>query len=228
VSAGLTDHHVKQWWRGILVASLCCAAGCRGSGRLHFASLDYRDIDPQVPPRLTAFDLQECYWWTDEGGRLWMAMQRQHTPLFYPKMRFEFQLSVALERLPAGRARTCKVDRTTLRARVCVGPWESRFTSRVGVIAVCREPGDRLRGSLRLQAVRVASHWLGGWGKPSRYLLLGSFTAVPDERRGRAIAEATESSGWGRDSSAGPPITSRPARPPPSSSRASSATDPRP
>lgn len=172
--------------------------------------------------------MRECYWWTDEDGQLWIAMQRQQTPLFYPKMRFEFQLSLALERLPAGTARNCKVDRTTLRARIRFGPWESRFSSRVGIVAVYRESRDRLRGSMRLQAVRVASQWLGGWGKPTRYLMLGSFTAVPDEQRGRAIAEATESSGWGRDSSARPPVTSRPARPPTSSTRPSSVTDPRP
>lgn len=227
MSAGLADHYLKHWWRGVLIASLCCATGCSGSGRVELASLDFRAVDPPVP-RCVPIEMRECYWWTDGGGRLWIAMQRQQTPLFYPKMRFEFQLSVALERLPAGKARDYKVDKTTLRARIRLGPWEGRFTSRVGIIAVYRQSGDRLRGSLRLQAVRVASHWLGGWGKPSRYLLLGSFTAVPDEQRGRAIAEATESSGWGRDSSAGPPVTSRPARPPPSSSRASSATGPRP
>ncbi len=145
-------------------------------------------------------------------------MQHQQTPLFHPKLRLHFQLSLVLQKLPAGPALDYKVTKETLRARVRFGPWESRFTSQVGIVALYRESsasrGDAeapLRGSARLQAARVASQWLGGWGRPTRYLMLLSFVAVHDEQRGRPIADATESQGWGRDTSAPAPPASRPA-----------------
>lgn len=198
-----------RWWC-LAVACLCGIAGCRGSGRLELASLDYGAIDPPAP-RFVRLDLQECYWWTDEDGQVWVAMQREQSPLLNPKMRFQFQLSLALEKLPAGRARNYRVAREELRARVHFGPWESRFSSRAGIVALYRESGDRLRGNLRLQAARVSTRLLGGWGRPTRYLILGSFTAVHDEQRGRSIAEVTESAGWDR----GAPARRRGYRPAP-------------
>ncbi len=144
-------------------------------------------------------------------------MQRRQTSLFSPKLRFEFQLSLALERLPAGKARNYKLGRRELRARVKFGPWESRFASQVGIGALYRESGDRLRGSLRVQTTRVSLQMLGGWSKPIRYLMQGSFTAVHDEERGRPIAEATESAGWGRGASKRP--ASQPATAPVQSSK---------
>jgi len=194
----------------VAIACLCCAAGCSGSGRIELTSLDYRAIDPPAAPspRVGRIDLDCCYWWTDADGQLWIAMQSQKTALFNPRLRFQFQLSLVLEKLPAGPALDYKVSDNTLRARVCFGPWESRFTSQVGILALYRESKDRLRGSLRLQAARVATRLLGGWGRPSRYLMLGSFVAVHDEPHGRAIAEATESSGWERD-----PLGQRAAKP---------------
>ena len=200
------------WWHVLLVAGLCALVGCRGSGRIELASLNLSVVDPP-PPRCTPIEMQECCWWTDESGRVCIAMQRRQTPVLYPKMRFEFQLSLVLPQLPAGRARNYKVDRNTLRARVRLGPWESRFTSHTGTIALYRDGESRLRGSMRLQAERVTSQWLGGWGKPIRYLMLGSFRAVCDERRGRAIAELAESSGWDRGQPKRPPLSSQPAPP---------------
>jgi hypothetical protein len=189
----------------------CCAAGCHGSAHLEIASLNFQAID--LPPaRFTRLDLPECYWWKDKGGRVWIAMRRESTPLFNPRFRFDFQVSLALDKLPAGKARNYKVDAKSMRACVRFGPWETRFTSRTGIVAIYRESGGRLRGSMRLYASRQVARLLGGWSRPSGYLLLGSLEAVHDEQRGRAIAEATESAGWGREEPAGP--TSRPSTAP--------------
>jgi hypothetical protein len=182
----------------MLATLLLPAAGCTGSGRLEFASLDFKAIDPP-PPRVSPLKVQECYWWTDQDGQVWIAMQRRGTTFFNPRLRFEFQLSLVLEKLPAGQARNYQLRRRELRARVKFGPWESRFASQLGIAALYREAGDRLRGSLRVQTTRVSLQFLGSWSDPVRYLMLGSFVAVPDEQRGRAIVEATESDGWGRD-----------------------------
>jgi hypothetical protein len=191
------------------VAGLCGVAGC-GGGRIELASLNFRAIDPPAapPPRFGRIDLDCCYWWTDDEGQLWIAMQREQTPFFNPKLRFEFQLSLRLKKLPAGAALDYQIGRQELRGRLRMGPLESRFTSTIGIVALYREPNDRLRGSLRLQAARVTTRWLGGWGRPARYLMLGSFVAVHDEQRGHAIAQATESQGWGRDTAVVPPVDS--------------------
>jgi len=185
----------------LAAACLCGIAGCRGSGRIELASLNYGAIDPPAP-RLTRLAVQECYWWTDQDERVWVAMQRKQSLPLNPKLQFEFQLSFALEKLPAGKARNYRLAGEELRARVHFGAWESRFTARVGIVALYRATGDRLRGSLRLRATRLSSRLLGGWSRPVPYLMLGTFEAVRDEQRGRPIAALTESAGWQRRAAA--------------------------
>jgi hypothetical protein len=72
-----------------------------------------------------------------------------------------------------------------------------------GVVALYREDGDRLRGSLRLDVALQAQQILGGWSRAQRHLMLGDFSATPDDGWGRAIAAETEALGWQRD----PPAT---------------------
>jgi hypothetical protein len=173
------------------------AAGCAGAARLEFVPLNYKSIDP--PPALPArVDFQQCCWWVDDDGRLGIAMEKKFTPPFHPEFKFELQVSLLLEKPPAGKARNYPIGRRELRARVKFGVWESRFSSLNGIAAVYRESGDRLRGALRIQTSRVSSELLGGWSEPANYLMLGTFTAVPDPARGRQIAALTESQGWDR------------------------------
>jgi len=184
----------------LLNSLLVACVGCHGTGRIELASLNFRAIDVPAgpPPRVDRYDLDCCCWWTTPDGQLWLAMQQQRRFFLNPRLRLEFQLSLRLERPPAGPARDYPLGSEELRARLRFGPWESRFTARTGILALYREPGDRLRGSLRAEVAGVAARLLGGWSRPARYLLLGTFTAVRDEQRGRPIAEATESSGWER------------------------------
>ena len=228
LTARLETGRVLRRWRGLLAVCLCCAVGCRGGGRIELASLNYRAIDPPAapPPRVARINLDCCYWWTDDDGRLWIAMQREQALLLSPKWRLQFQRSLALEKLPAGSARDYKITRKALRARLRVGPWEGRFASQAGIIALYREPHDVLRGSMRLQASRTTTRLLGGWSKPTPYLILGSFTAIRDERRGRAIVEATESSGWGRDVPTRPRRGTRPPSSQPTAAPATAETKP--
>jgi hypothetical protein len=179
-------------------AALLCAApfGC-GAGQLQLISLNLGSIDPPSP-RPTEIPLDRCYWWVDEQERVWIAMQRESRPPLLPQARFAFEMSLCLERLPAGPARNYQVRTTELRAVARVGPVEARLTSRRGIVALYREGADRLRGSLRLEALRRVAQLLGGWGAPTRLLLHGSFVATRDEARGRAIARRTESQGFDR------------------------------
>ncbi len=187
------------------LALLLFSTGCHGGGRLELTSLSFKSVDPPAP-RVSSVKLRECYWWTDDAGQVWIAMQAQWSFWFNPKLRLELQMSLVLEKLPAGVARNYQLGNQTMRGRIRFGLWESRLASQVGIAAVYRESGDRLRGSMRLQATRVTSQLLGNWGRPVRYLVLGDFTAVHDEQRGRVIAELTESSGWNRKPTSRPAI----------------------
>ncbi len=176
-------------------AALCLLFGCAGGGRVEIATLDFRAIDPPAP-RFAHVDLDRCYWWTDEQGQVWIAMERDQ-PLIVRPEHFIFQLSLVLEKLPAGRERNYLVNKRELRGVAKVGPAEGRYISLNGIVALYREPGDRMRGSFRLE---VAQESLGllGWSSPRRQLMMGSFVAVPDTGRGKTVAAGTESPGWER------------------------------
>ncbi len=184
-------------------------SGCTGSGQVHIAALDYQAIDPPAgaPPRFVQIDLDRCFWWTDEHGKVWVALGRDQPLLLAPEWRFKFQLSLALDQPPAGRARDYAVSKRELRAMVRAGPTQARYSSVRGIVALYREPNEQLRGSFRLEVAREVQQMLGGWGRPGRYLMMGTFRAVRDETRGRAIAEQTETPGRERE-----PPASQPAR----------------
>lgn len=176
-----------------LSAGLC--AGCGGRGQIQLAALNYREIDPPAP-RIISFDVQHAYWWIDEDGAVWIGLESDRSWLLIPE-HLTFQLSLVLERLPAGRMRDYKVSQRELRGVLRFGPAENRFESISGIVALYRDPGDRLRGSVRLDVARFGRQMLD-WTGPSRYLLLGTFVAVSNEERGRLIAAATEAEGWAR------------------------------
>lgn len=208
----------RRWPAPLLSVCLAATAGCGGSARLELVSLNYRAIDPPAP-QAARLALDHCWWWTDADGRVWVAMQTQRRSPLGRYGHFEFQLSLALDEPPAGRARNYRITRRSLRARARVGPIESRFTSTAGIVAVYREPGERLRGSFRIATRRQVSRLLGGWSRPARYLIQGTFQAVHDEARGRPVAELTESHGWERPPPGGArragTVTTAPARNPP-------------
>ncbi len=189
---------------GLLFVWLGFGSGCAGSGRLELAALNYRAIDPPAA-RTVQLDLDRCYWWTNEQGRVCIAMQQERWNALLPKFKFDFQASLVLDEPPAGRARDYVVSPRVLRGLVRAGPALSRFTSAEGVAALYRESGQRLRGSFRMRARREVAQLLGGWSRPVNYLLQGTFTAVHDEGRGRAILEVTEANGWEREEAGAAP-----------------------
>ncbi|MBN2447102.1 MAG: hypothetical protein JXO22_10265 [Phycisphaerae bacterium] len=181
----------------ICVATLPLVAGCAGAGRIELTSLNLRAIDPPAP-RTYAMRIDHCYWWQDDDGQVWVALERTGGGLFGRLSESSFQMSLVLEDLPAGEARNYLVSKRELRAVLRAGPVESRFVSSHGILALYREPGDRLRGSFRLYTQRETIRFLGGWTRPMTYLMNGEFIALHDEQRGRVIADATEPEGWER------------------------------
>ncbi len=188
-----------------LLPLLAALAGCQGGGHVDVAALNYRDIDPPAP-NITRLDLDRCFWWTDEQDHVWIALERDQPFLLGPE-HFVFQLSLALDKPPAGRSRNYLASNRELRGVACFGPAQSRFVSMAGIVALYREPGERLRGSFRLDVMRHAQQLLGGWNRAGRYLMLGTFDAVKDEQQGRRIAAATEAHGWDREPPATQPTT---------------------
>ena len=190
----------------VLTVAMGLLSGCAAPGQVHIAPLNYHQIDPPAPG-FTTIQLGECFWWTDESGQVCVAMERHVPSIFGRYAAFRFQMSLELERPPAGAGRNYTVARRELRASARFGPTQNRFTSIAGIVALYTAPGDRLRGSFRIFVSRQVNRLLGGWTRPSGYLMLGQFNATRDEQRGRAIAAATEAHGWQRE----PRPTSRPA-----------------
>jgi hypothetical protein len=197
----------------LALAGLCLLAGCQGSGQVQIAALNFRAIDPP-PPRFWQLDQDRCYWWTDEDGHVWVAMERDQRSLVLGEMgRLRFQISLALGEPPAGKTREYLLSRRELRAAIRFGPMQSRWTSLSGILALYRESQDRLRGSFRLDVACEVQQLLGGWGNASRYVMMGTFTAVHDEIAGRRIAADTESLGLEREPLASQPVSQPAARP---------------
>ncbi len=163
---------------------------CAGRASLVVTSLDYKAIDP--PPAYSKIDLDECYWWTDEHEQVWIAMRRRIRSPISSDFDFDFSLSLLLDRLPAGSARNYLVGKEELRGVAEVGPLASTFESSAGILALYRQSGDRLRGSLKLEVLRRTASLLGGRTRATRYLFAGDLLAIHDERRGREIAMEIE------------------------------------
>jgi hypothetical protein len=190
--------------------------GCQGRGRVDVAALNFQAVDPPAgpPAEFTRLEMDRCYWWTDDQGKVWVAMERDQPIGWGTDWHFKFQLSLALDQPPAGRARDYLVTKRELRAVSKFGPSQSRFVSLVGVVALYREPDNRLRGSFRLQVAREMQELLGNWSAATRWLMLGTFEAVPDPGRGKEIATESEAFGPQRESPAesAPPPASQPSQ----------------
>lgn len=178
----------------IVIVAGVLLTGCQSAGRVEFASLDFRAIDPPSP-EVSRLALNHCYWWEDEQGRVWIAMEHER-PVLLGVERLTCQLSLLLEKLPAGRARNYHATRRQLRGVARLGPAQARFVSTAGIVALYREAGERLRGSFRLRVSQHSQQLLGGWSKPVRFLMLGEFVATRNEEAGRRILAETESDGW--------------------------------
>lgn len=196
---------------GLIAVFVIALTGCAGTAHVCVVALDYQAIDPPAgpPPQVTQLDLDRCYWWTDENGRVRVAMECERPALLVPEWRFRFQLSLALDEPPAGRARDYKLGQRELRGVARFGPAQSRLESVRGIVAVYRERGDQLRGSFRMEVAREVQQLLGGWGRPGRFLMMGTFTAVHDEPRGRRIASEAEALGPQRPTPASQPASPR-------------------
>ncbi len=174
-------------------------AGCAGSARMNFVSLNHAAIDPPAPV-VHRFHPQQCYWWTDNHSRLNVAMQFDQFSPFNKLGEMTLRLSLVLDAPPAGSGRNYAAGPDTLRGRLATSLDQHRFSGLTGIVAVTRRDNDRLSGSYRLWVRHHPGLSLFSLfpQQPGLLLLFGTFDAVHDPQRGAAIRADCETNGWSR------------------------------
>lgn len=187
-------------WASALALGIPFLFGCTGSGRVNFVSLNMTEIDPP-PAKAWQFDATECYWWLDDQGDLNVALRSVRDAALLGKLgRVELCLSFVLDAPPAGSGRNYPIRQREVRAVALNAMQSHRFTSFAGIAGVTTQPNKGLHGSFRvwMHAHSELSMFNVMPNRPSPLLCFGTFEAVHDPVRGRALRERTESSGFAR------------------------------
>jgi hypothetical protein len=174
-------------------------AGCAGSARMNFVSLNHAAIDPPAPV-VHRFEPQQCSWWIDDLDRLNVAMQFDQFSPFNKFGEMTLRISLVLDAPPAGSGRNYTAGPDTLRGHLATPLDQHRFSGLTGIVAVSRRGKARLSGSYRLWVRHHPGLSLFSLfpQQPGLLLLFGTFDAVHDPRRGAVIRAECESNGWTR------------------------------
>ncbi len=189
--------------------------GCSGGARINFISLNTNAIDPpQVEP--VRFAAQQCYWWRDASGDFNIAMQCRKGNLLLGKLGdVEIDLSLALDGPPAGSGRDYPLRQREVRAVVLAPAGNQRLVAHTGFLSVITDRNGNYHGSYRVWMTPLSELNVLSFlpQRPGPVLCFGTFSAVHEESRGRAIREQSETGGWARTPRIAAPTTSRPASP---------------
>jgi len=182
-----------------LSVALIALTGCTGSADLQFVSTNLASINPP-PPIIYRYEPRQCFWWLDDDGSMNIAMQFDNVSLFSEMGKLRLQVSLAFDSPPAGSGRDYRIGPRTVRGRFETAMTQARLISSSGVIAISKPPDKHIRGSFRmlLQQFPGVSLFTLTAQKPGNYLMFGTFDAIEDAERGRAIRDATEADGWTR------------------------------
>jgi len=176
---------------GLLLAIL---TGCTGGGRLHFIEQQTKRIDERRA-LINTFGVDECYCWTDDEGRLTVAMRAKPAGLYAGTL----HLSLVLTEPPAGSGKEYVLRKEAMRGSYGIGQLPgSRFRSLRGIAAVWPQADGTFKGRMRLYAMHRRFTLLLGWRPASTMLLTGEFRAVENAERGRKLLEASEDETWPR------------------------------
>ncbi len=202
-------------WRtlGLSLPVALFGAGCTGSAAVQLVSIHPRAIDPPSVD-IRSFGSWECYWWVEESGDLNIAIRCENgNPLAGRLGRVELNLSWVLDKPPAGSGRDYRIHSLETRTVLDTALETHRFVSYAGMVKVLVTDDEHLKGTFRMLVMHR-----GGFaplsllqGPKGNFMLFGTFQALLDPRRGRAIRERTESDGWARPKASAPPrSTSQP------------------
>jgi hypothetical protein len=215
---------------GAMAASL--AVGCSGSGVAQFVSILPTEIDPPATS-VWRMDAQQCYWWTDEAGELNVAMTCTRNNLLLGTFgRLDFDISFVLGDPPAGSGRNYPVQQRETRSIFVSALQNQRLISNAGIVGVNVRDDGTLRGSFRTWMVPVADAMSLSFlpQQTGPLLCFGTFQAVKDEARGKAIRARCEAGGWVRpprqppraaQTTATRPVASQPSEPRPATTQGS-------
>ena len=203
---------VRGLWPCAFAATALLLVGCGGSGEVKFVSLQPKEIDPPSTD-VWSYPVQECYWWVDEAGDLNVALRcPRHNLLLGRYGRVDLDVSFVLDEPPAGSGRNYKIGQRETRTLFRSALQNLRLISTSGIAGITMRDDGTLRGSFRMwiqprTEVELFSFFPNDSGA---LLCFGTFQAVKDEQKGKAIRTLCESGGWGRGSRPAPPATSQP------------------
>ncbi len=182
-------------------ACLYASVGCTGSATIHTMPLLRQDFPATEPPAVTIRP-DQAYYWIDEQERLNIAL-RWHVPSLLGSMyEYDWETSLVLEGMPAGSERLYRLGADALRMSVSHGPVHFRGISFTGVAVIHAPSNGVLRGRFHATVRQQQFNVLTGWSPPlprsPLHVMAGTFDAVNDPVRGKAIRERTEADGLTR------------------------------
>lgn len=175
-------------------------AGCSGSAEVQLVSIHRMAIDPPAVD-VQKFHANECYWWIEDSGNLNIAIRcKRFNPLAGRLGGVEVNMSWVLGKPPAGSGRDYRVRAGMMRAIIETPLETHRFVFYSGMVKVLVADNDQMEGSFRIFAVHRGgfSPLLLLQGPRGNFMFFGTFRAVKDPERGRAIVERTDSAGGHR------------------------------
>lgn len=183
----------------LVATALITLAGCAGSASVSVVPLNFQRISP-TGPLIYEFAPKECYYWVSDAKELCIAMTVEKKFLRPGVNQEEFHLSLVLEGLPAGDARTYPFNTRTVRARNRQGLSNTRFASIDGVAAVWDFGEDELHGRFEFRGLQQSYMVLMGWAYTKQVLCFGEFSARLNREKGEAILMKTEKDAMRRGS----------------------------
>ena len=188
---------------GVCLILAMSAIGCTGHGTVHMVPFMRSDFSPTERPIVTT-QVSEAYYWLDSSGKLNLAL-RHHAPSLLGKVfESDWQMSMILDGLPAGAERLYTLDTRSVRIRYNQGPAHQRFASFAGVAVAGAPKNGAMNGRFHVTVRGQQFGVISGWSPPLQrgplIVMVGTFTAVENATRGRAILENTESDGFDRKS----------------------------
>ncbi len=149
----------------------------------------------------------ECYYWVNDNQEPCIAIRGTSGGLLDKRFEREFTMSLVLDSLPAGSARSYRVRRRALRAKTRAGFTHTRSASLGGLVVIWDYGKDTLHGRFRITAKQQSYMVLTGWRGNRRVLFVGEFAAVQNRSAGERILARTEADGMARS-----PDNARPVR----------------
>jgi hypothetical protein len=170
---------------------LGATAGCSTRGSILLIPINYKKLST-TESLVDSFTPTRSYYWVDDEQRLCIAMSDFKGSAFGEMFEKEFALSLVLDELPAGSARTYRANRQTMRLRARDGFSNFRSASLSGLVTVWDFRKKTLHGRFRLTVTKQTYSVLTGWANPAPAIAVGEFTATHNPNAGHPILTRTE------------------------------------